>query len=411
MGPSRAGDRLACSGSGDDYYSGEMGSLFFAPNAWPDSGRHPPAAHLRPAMEAYYARMETLSTRLHRLLAEAMGAPPDFFDRRIDRHCSNLQVANYPTIDPQLWSAEAEASPAPLRKKAHADSGTITILARGAAGEGAAGGLQVRVPLLGGGGAGETWANVPVLSGGIHDGDASALLVNLGNQAQRWSDDRWRSTMHRVTNPPTSAPAPRRISIAYFHKVNYDAVIDPRDFVPTEAGAAVGKYSTGRQSGAVGGYTTGKQSGDGAGGVPGRCRYPPVRSGDISRVGLLYQAAAQGLDATEASMRYHSELMGGDAAAEAAAATVPHRTTDASSGLGLDRGGSEKGAGAGNANPAGNCPVCSGTGWKPCGQCSGTGINQEDLFGGKFVKGDTCWLCAGKCQTMCGNCVDLTDRF
>jgi len=72
--------------------------------------------------------------------------------------------------------------------------------------------------------------------------------------------------------------------------VNYDAVIDPRDFVPTEAGAAVGKYSTGRQSGGVGGYTTGKQSGDDAAGVPGRCRYPPVRSGDISRVGLLYQA-------------------------------------------------------------------------------------------------------------------------
>ena len=26
--------------------------------------------------------METLSARLHRLLAEAMGAPPDFFDRQ-----------------------------------------------------------------------------------------------------------------------------------------------------------------------------------------------------------------------------------------------------------------------------------------------------------------------------------------
>jgi hypothetical protein len=50
--------------------------------------------------------------------------------------------------------------------------------------------------------------------------------------------------------------------------------------------------------------------------------------------------------------------MGGDAAAEAAAATVPHRTTDASSGLGLDRGGSEKGAGAGDPNPAGNCLIC-----------------------------------------------------
>ena len=55
--------------------------------------------------------------------------------------------------------------------------------------------------------------------------------------------------------------------------------------------------------------------------------------------------------------------------------------------------------------------VCKGTGWKPCGQCDGTGVNQDDLFGGKFLKGDTCWLCSGKAKTMCGNCIDLTDSF
>ena len=73
--------------------------------------------------------------------------------------------------------------------------------------------------------------------------------------------------------------------------------------------------------------------------------------------------------------------------------------------------GTEGGAGAGNDDPAAGCPVCRGTGWKPCGQCGGTGVNQEDLFGGKFTKGDTCWLCSGKKKTMCGNCVDLTDSF
>jgi isopenicillin N synthase-like dioxygenase len=53
--------------------------------------------------DTYFTRMETLSTRLHRLLAAAMGAPPRFFDARIDRHCSNLQVANYPTIEHHRW--------------------------------------------------------------------------------------------------------------------------------------------------------------------------------------------------------------------------------------------------------------------------------------------------------------------
>ena len=182
-----------------------------------------------------------------------------------------------------------------------------------------------------------------------------------------------------MTNPGlgSTAAAPRRLSIAFLHKANYDAVIDPAQFVP---------------DGVVSG------------------RNPPVLSGEISRVGLLAKAAGEGLNAAEASLRYHEELMGADEARAAAAES----TTAAIAGdddLGLDRGNSDQGAGAGNDNPAKNCPVCGGTGWKPCGQCGGTGVNQEDLFGGKFVKGDTCWLCCGKCKTMCGNCVDLTDSF
>lgn len=59
------------------------------------------------------------------------------------------------------------------------------------------------------------------------------------------------------------------------------------------------------------------------------------------------------------------------------------------------------------------CPICRGTGLKPCGQCEGTGVNQEDKYGGKdgYRKGQPCWLCEGKRKTMCGNCIDLTDSF
>ena len=37
--------------------------------------------------------------------------------------------------------------------------------------------------------------------------------------------------------------------------------------------------------------------------------------------------------------------------------------------------------------------LCAGTGLKPCGQCGGSGVNQEDLYGGRFKAGDVCWLC------------------
>jgi hypothetical protein len=69
--------------------------------------------------------------------------------------------------------------------------------------------------------------------------------------------------------PSTASPTPirrRRLSIAFFHKANYDAVIDPSDFVP------------------------GCGADGGGGGVSGR--NPAVESGDISRVGLLHKVGA-----------------------------------------------------------------------------------------------------------------------
>lgn len=55
--------------------------------------------------------------------------------------------------------------------------------------------------------------------------------------------------------------------------------------------------------------------------------------------------------------------------------------------------------------------MCQGTGFKVCGQCEGTGVNLEDKFSGRYLKGHTCWICQGVAKTMCGNCVDMTDAF
>lgn len=48
-----------------------------------------------------------------------------------------------------------------------------------------------------------------------------SLVVNLGDAMARWTNDRWRSTMHRVV-----VPTGRRQSIAFFHNANWDAVIE-----------------------------------------------------------------------------------------------------------------------------------------------------------------------------------------
>jgi isopenicillin N synthase-like dioxygenase len=413
----------------DAYHAGEDGAVFFAPNAWPSENQK-----LREHMEAYYEHMEALSNRVLRLIALAANAPPDFFIQKSDRHCSNLQVANYPTLRSGDWEAPATAPP---RKKAHADSGTITILARERRhipstqtpdADTRRGGLQVLV-------GDDVWADVPTLEGGARDGaEGAALLVNVGNQLQAWSDGYWRSTKHRVTNPTyvpldednTDLPSStRRVSVAFFHKANYDAAVDAKELLKFGGfGEAAARDVAARNAG------------------------PVVTAGELSRVGMLRKFAKQGMDAAQASMAYHEALMGAEAAAEAAGSSFhggrafkrfsngasrkkpsPSRR-DVSAGaargdgvrcrccppvsgdgLGFDRGSDDRGAGLGNDNPSARCPVCKGTGWKPCGQCDGTGVNQDDLFGGKFLKGDTCWLCSGKAKTMCGNCIDLTDSF
>ena len=66
------------------------------------------------------------------------------------------------------------------------------------------------------------------------------LIVNLGDLMQRWTNDRWRSTMHRVV--ATAQPG-SRLSIPFFHNANWDARIEcivsdgeaPR-YPPTTAG-------------------------------------------------------------------------------------------------------------------------------------------------------------------------------
>jgi isopenicillin N synthase-like dioxygenase len=75
--------------------------------------------------------------------------------------------------------------------------------------------LEVLVPSS----TGDRWTAVPVV--------AESLIVNLGDAMSRWTNDRWRSTLHRVVTPPASVAATsRRQSIAFFHNANWDAVIE-----------------------------------------------------------------------------------------------------------------------------------------------------------------------------------------
>jgi isopenicillin N synthase-like dioxygenase len=191
----------------DPYFQSEAARGLIPGNRWPER----PAA-LKPLFTKYYLRMGALAADLMRLSALALDLPETYFDDKIDRHISRLNVRLYPR-------QEIAPLPGQLRAAAHTDYGTVTILKPGDT----VGGLQVAD-------AKGSWHAVPMIEG--------SFVINQGDLMARWTNDRWLSTLHRVANPPEEAKGgSRRLSIVFFHHPNYVATVS---CLPTcvEPGAA-----------------------------------------------------------------------------------------------------------------------------------------------------------------------------
>ncbi len=152
------------------------------------------------ALVDIYRGFEQLAANLMRIFAVALDQPEDAFAPLINRHFSILSVHHYPALS-------APPKPGQLRTGAHTDYGSLTILAMTEAN----GGLEAQAP-------DGSWIPVQAARG--------ELVVNLGDMMQRWTNDRWVSTMHRVIAPEElDDAASRRMSIGYFMHPNYDAEI------------------------------------------------------------------------------------------------------------------------------------------------------------------------------------------
>lgn len=197
---------------------------FYRPCIWPDR----PAA-FRAIYARYYELVDALARDLMRLFALGLGLPETYFDSRIDDHFAALNTFHYP--------AQAEAPHAgQLRAGEHSDFGSLTILLQSPD----AGGLEV----MGVDGAWHYLAPQP-----------GHLVINIGDLMAQWTNDRWRSTLHRVVNPPGEHVSRRsRISVGFFCHPNFETMIE---CIPTCRGA------------------------------DGRSRYEPVKAGTYMRRKIL----------------------------------------------------------------------------------------------------------------------------
>lgn len=179
---------------------GTLPAAYFPANAWPDPQRVP---GFREAVEGWFARAGALARRLTGIFAYALGLPEGFFRPYTDRSVDVLRLNNYALPD-----GETRIEPDRMGMGAHTDYGIVTVLWADRVP-----GLQI-LDLEG------RWRDVLPAEG--------ALLVNLGDALARWTNDRWRSTLHRVLPPADpEGRLVRRRSAAYFHDGNHDAVISP----------------------------------------------------------------------------------------------------------------------------------------------------------------------------------------
>jgi isopenicillin N synthase-like dioxygenase len=155
-------------------------------NIWPEA-----PAGLREVLPDYVSAITTLTRQLTRICALALDLGENDLDPWFHDPSLTLRLVNYPDqVEPPL--------PNQLRYGAHHDYGGLTILRQ----DSAPGGLQIRD-------ATGTWHDVPNIPG--------AFPLNAGDLLARWTNDRWRSTLHRVVNPDRALTgSTQRLSMVAF---------------------------------------------------------------------------------------------------------------------------------------------------------------------------------------------------
>lgn len=161
------------------------------PNRWPSF-----MPEMRPVLTAFFDAGNAVGWRMLRAFAAALDTPPDRFVRSIDRPISRGSVIYYPPQAPEMGEEQFGVSP-------HTDYGCLTLLHQDATG-----GLQVQ-------GRDGAWLMAHPIPG--------TFVVNVGDLLARWTNDRFRSTPHRVVNRSGRT----RLSTAIFVDPNRDTLIDP----------------------------------------------------------------------------------------------------------------------------------------------------------------------------------------
>ena len=141
-----------------------------------------------PTFREAYKAFEQSGKALLRAIALYLGLSENYFDEYVHNGNSILRAIHYPPITHQPKSA--------IRAEQHEDINLITLLV-GASADG----LQILTKK-------NEWVGVTSLP--------EQIVVNVGDMLQRLTNNRLRSTTHRVVNPPRELWGTSRYSIPFF---------------------------------------------------------------------------------------------------------------------------------------------------------------------------------------------------
>jgi len=175
---------------------------FRHPNQWPSYSSSPPISphhhSLSPIwkddMLDYFSHADKLAHVLMRIFATALQMNEYWFEDKTDKPMTLLRLLHYPPrpVDQPRFGCGA-----------HSDYGCCTILAQDDAG-----GLQLLTTS-------NEWIDIPSVP--------NTLVVNIGDMMQRWTNNKFKSTIHRVINPSTQK---HRFSAPFFFDPSFDAIVD-----------------------------------------------------------------------------------------------------------------------------------------------------------------------------------------
>jgi isopenicillin N synthase-like dioxygenase len=171
-------------------------------NQWPTQ-----RPNFRPVMMDYLEVMLDLSARMMRGIALSLDLQEDYFAHYCSDVMATVRLLHYPPQPPQARPGQKGAG-------AHTDFGGLTLLRQDNVG-----GLQVWDQ------ASDSWIHAEPVP--------ESYIVNLGDMIARWTNDRYRSTVHRVVN--TSGR--ERYSVPFFYTGNYAHKVEciPTCLSPDEA--------------------------------------------------------------------------------------------------------------------------------------------------------------------------------